>query len=675
MAISKDIEFNLREKLYIINRRKWVLIASVVIIFTVVTIGNFTTTPLYRASTRLRIEPQMPNIVPFKQLYSISGRQLDYYNTQYKILKSRSLSKKVMKSLPPDKTGELTAGALLRMVTIKPIAQSQLVDIMVVSPDPELAALIANTWGDQFIRLTIESKLKAIQAALSQLTHQLEEQNENVNSARKKLLDYKERERIVSLEDVQKELERLTEAYSTTKQEREEKELQLKHLRKYSDRGVSLETFPEVRYHSIIMQIKNRLVRLQSTLAEYSQRYKSKHPKMLQLRAEIQNGEESLKKEISKIVQSLVTEHELAMANEARILAELEKQKTLAFNMERKLAAIDDLDTKVTIKREGQQALLSRVNETSMTKGIEITNILVVDEAETPVNPFKPRKLFNIVLSLIIGTAGGIGAIFLIESLDSSIKTSIDARRTLKLPFLGPIPLYSQIHVRAGTSPLEIIKNQSGLIPEAFRTIRTGIYFSSADHSPRIILVTSSMPQEGKTDISTQLSAVMAQSNEKVLLIDGDMRKPRLGKIFGANNRSKGFSSLLCGDAEIDEVIQQTIIPGLDIIPCGIIPPNPSELINSPRFREILTIAGKQWDRVILDSPPILSVTDATIMSRSVDGVIMVVRAGSTSGKIAVFCREKLDHVQAHFIGVILNRADINRGDDYYYYYANYYNT
>ncbi|MEA1928518.1 MAG: GumC family protein, partial [Candidatus Auribacterota bacterium] len=390
MTVSRDIDFNLREKFYIIQRRKWVLIASVVVIFTVVTIGNFTATPLYRATTRLRIEPRMPNIVPFKELYSISGHQLDYYNTQYKILKSRSLARKVMESLPPDRIGELTAGSLLQIVSIKPIAQSQLVDIIVVSPDPELAALISNTWASQFIRLTIDSKLKAVQSALSQLTQQLEEQSENVKSARQKLLAYKEQERIVSLEDVQKELDRLTEAYSTTKMEREEKELLLKHLKKYSDQEASLETFPEIRYHSIIMQLKNRLVQLQSTLAEYSQRYKSKHPRMLQLQAEIKTVKNSLQTEITKIIQSLKNEHELSRANEARILADLEKQKTLAFIMERKLAAIDDLKTKVTIKREGQQALLSRVNETSMTKGIEITNIRVVDEAEVPLNPFKP---------------------------------------------------------------------------------------------------------------------------------------------------------------------------------------------------------------------------------------------------------------------------------------------
>ncbi len=673
MPISKDVEFNLREKLYIINQRKWILIASVVILFSLVAIGNFTATPLYRAITRLRIEPKMPDIVPFKELYSISGSQLDYYNTQYKILKSQSLAQKVLDNLPSPEAAKLNVGLLLEMVTIKPIAQSQLVDIMVVAPDPELATLVANSWADQFIRLSIESKFKAIQTALSQLTKQLDEQNETVKTAQQELMAYKERERIVSQEDIQNELEQLSEAYSKTKRDREEKELQIEQLKKYAAEGISLETFPQIRYHSIIMQLKNRLVLLQSEMAENSQRYKAKHPKMMQIEAEIKMVKENLKDEIDKIIQGLQTEHEMAQANENMLLEQLEKQKTLALNMEKKVLKIEDLKTKVMIQRDGQQALLSRVNETSMTKGIEITNILIVDYAKAPTSPFKPRILFNLFLSLIIGTAGGIGIIFLMENLDNSIKTANEAKKILKIPFLGAIPSYSQANTKHGQSPLEIIRDPLGLISEAFRTIRTGIYFASPDASPQIILITSSLPQEGKTDISTILSVILANADENVLLIDSDMRKPRIGGIFGADKQSPGLSELLLGQCELTDAIQKTEFPRLKIITSGKIPSNPSELINSPQFKTVLSELRKSWDRVILDSPPLLSVTDATILGRMVDGVILIVKAGHTGGKMAVFCQEKLKQVNAHFIGIILNRVDIHRGINYYYYYSQYY--
>ena len=606
MTISSDIGINLREKLYIIHRRKWVLITFIVIIFTLVAIGNFTTTPLYQAVTRVRIEPKMPDITPFKEPYAISGSQLDYYNTQYKILKSQSLAKKVLDSLPPKEASPiLNSGQLLQMVTIKPIAQSQLLDIKVVGPDPKLTALIANSWAEQFIRLSIESKFKSIQTALSQLTKQLDEQNETVKAAQQELLVYKERERIVSLEDIQNELNHLSEAYSTTKREREEKELQLTYLKKYAAQGLSLETFPQIRFHSIVMQLKNRLVQLQASLAENAQRYKPKHPKMMQIQAEIETVKATLKEEIEKIIQGLQTEHEMARANEKELLEQLEKQKTLALNMEKKEVAIEDLKTRVTIKQEGQQALLSRVNETSMTKGIEITNIEVVDPAEIPKNPFKPRKLFNLLLSLVIGTAGGLGAIFMLESLDNSVKTSAEAKKILKIPFLGAIPLYSQVKVRPNTAtPLQIVKDSQSLIMEAYRAIRTGIYFTSPDKSPQVILITSSLPQEGKTDISTILSIVLAQGDERVLLIDSDMRKPRIARVFDANRKQPGLSELLTGRVDLAGAVQKTAFPNLEIITSGPVPPNPAELINSQRFRDVLSKLREGWDRIILDSPP-----------------------------------------------------------------------
>lgn len=673
MDSFRDITANLREKLYIIHRRRWVLITALVVIFTVTAIANFTATPLYRAASRIRIEPQMPEVIPFQDQRAIaSGRQLDYYNTQYRILKSPSLARMVREQLPPETAEDLSPERLLAMVEIKPITQSELVDIVAVGPDPELAARIANTWAEQFIRMTIESKFESVQAAISQLDRQLEEQNRKVLEAQAELIDYKERERIISLEDVEKELTRLSENYSEVRREAEEKELHLGHLAKYEGEELSLETFPQVRYHSIILQLRNRLVQLQATRGEYSQRYRERHPRMVQLEAEIATVKGSLQEEIGKIVKGLREELNLARDREENLRRDLEEQKTRFFTMERKVNEIEGMRTKVDIDREVQQALLSRVSEATMTKGIEITNIRVIDFADVPRVPFKPRKSFNLVLALILGAGGGIAAIFFLENLDTSIKTSGEAKRILKIPFLGAIPLYSQVSIRNGLSPLEIMRNPLGLIPEAYRAIRTGIYYASPDSSPRTILVTSSLPQEGKTDISTLLALSLAQGHERVLLIDCDLRKPRIGKIFEADREQPGLSAILSGRAGLAEAVRPTDFPGVEYISGGIIPPNPAELINSRRFGELLEEARMKWDRVILDSPPLLSVTDAVIMGRMVDGVVMVVKAGSTRGKVAAYCREKLDHVNARFIGMILNCADIHRGENYYYqsYYA-----
>jgi len=521
--------------------------------------------------------------------------------------------------------------------------------------------------------MSIESKFEAVQAALSQLNRQLEEQNQKVLDAQAELLAYKERERIVSLEEVEKELNRLSEAYSVIRREREGRELQLQHLENYRGKDLSLEIFPQVRYHSTILQLRSRLVQLQSTRGEYSQRYKANHPRMIQLEAEIAAVEDGIQNEISKIIEGLRQERDLSRASEESLSRELEKQKTLFFTMEKKINEIEGLRTRVNIDQEVQQALLARVSETTMTKEIEVTNIRVVDRAEIPKRPFKPRRIFNLILSLIIGTGGGIAAIFFLENLDTSIKNSNEVQKILKMPVLGSIPLYSQVSVRNGLSSLEIMRNPLGLIPEAYRAIRTAIYYTSPDSSPRTILVTSSLSQEGKTDVSTLLSLSIAQGQEHVLLIDGDLRKPRIGRIFGTDRGRPGLSDFLSGKANLGEIVQATNFPGLEIVTGGQIPPNPAELINSRRLGELLAEAAGRWDRVIIDSPPLLSVTDAVIMGRLVDGVIIVLKAGATRGKIAVFCREKLEHVNARFIGAILNGADIHRGENYYYaqsYYA-----
>ncbi len=668
-----DITAGLRERIYIIHRRRWVLITILVIIFTVTAIANFAATPLYQAASRIRIESQMPDVVPFQDHRAISsGRQLDYYNTQYRMLKSPSLARMVRDNLPAEAAEDLSPDRLLSMVEIKPITQSELVDIVAIGPDPELAALVANTWADQFIRMSIQAKFESVQTALAQLDRQLEAQNQRVLDAQAELMDYKEQERIISLEDVEKQLSRLSEDYSAIRQQAEEKELHLQHLAKYQGQDLSLENFPQVRYHSIILQLRNRLVQLQATRGEFSQRYRERHPRMIQLEAEIATVEAALQEEIGKIVEGLKRERDLARDQEEILRRDLEKQKTLFFTMERKIKNIEGLSAKVDIDREVQQALLSRVSEATMTKGIEITNIRVVDYGEVPRQPFKPRKTFNLFLSLIIGTGGGIAAIFFLENLDTSVKTAGEAKKILKIPFLGAIPLYSQVSIRNGLSPLEIMKNPMGLIPEAYRAIRTGIYYASPDSSPRTILVTSSLAQEGKTDVSTLLALSLAQGQERVLLIDADLRKPRIGKIFGANREQPGLSTILSGRAGLDEAVRPTDFPGLEFIPGGRIPPNPAELINSRRFGELLEEARGKWDRIIIDSPPLLSVTDAVIIGRMVDGVVMVLRAGDTRGKVAAYCREKLEHVNARLIGLILNRADIHRGENYYYqsYYA-----
>jgi len=683
MASSSEW-INFREKVFIVLKRKWVLITFLVVVMTVVAVTTFTATPLYRASSRIIIEPRLPKVMPFEELYTIGGRQLDYYNTQYKILTSYSLASKVAEELIARKVAHkltrrqvesLNPEALLTMVKIKPIAQSYMVDIQVIGPDPVLSALIANTWAEQYIRLEINAKLEATKQVLGQLARNLREQSLRVQVAQRELQDYKEQEGIVSAENRQSIMERdlaeLSSLYLKARQERMNKEHELVQLDKYRIGDQSFEALPVIMRNPIIQRLKSHLVSLQGSYSEYSQRYKAEHPKMQQLQAEISSLQDNLTREIGKIVEGVRKEYEIAHSNETKILEELEALKVRALDAERKNITYSALEDQVISSRKIYEALLERVNEASMSGQIEVTNARILDRAKVPVSPFQPRKGFNLAIGLLVGILGGIGLIFLLENLDDTIKNTADVKSHLRLPLLGAIPIYEQIDSQ-GFSSLPVIDKPMGVIAESFRTIRTGIQFSSEEKPSRLLLVTSSMPGEGKTDIASQLALIFAQSEEKVLLIDSDLRKPRLSSLFSELRGGPGLSEYLQGEAGLEDIFYSPGIANLTIVPGGHPPKNPAELLNTSRFGELLEHVRSRWQRILLDSPPLVSVTDAAILGRFSDGVIYVVRAGSVSWKKALNGRDHLAAVQADILGVILNAVDLNRSE-YYYYYRSYY--
>lgn len=683
MAISSEW-IGLREKAYIVLKRKWVLVTFLAVVMTVVTIATFTSTPIYRASARIIIEPLMPKVMPFEELFSIGGRQLDYYNTQYKILVSPSLAEKVAEDLKARKTAlklsrkqfeSLTPDRLLGMVSIKPIAQSYMVDIQVIGPDPRLAALVANSWAEQYNRHEIEAKLDSTRQALSQLEHRLQEQSLKVQEAQRILQDYKEKEKIVSLENrqsiIERDLAELSSLYLKTRQERTNKEHELGQLQKYRDGDESIEALSVIMRNPIIQRLKSQLVSLQGSLSEYSQRYKTQHPKIQQIEAEIAALKKNLEEEIGKIIEGTRKEYEIASANEEKIVSELESLKVLSLEMARKNILYSALSDQVTSSRKIYEALLARVNETSMSGQIEVTNIRVLDYAPEPRYPFKPRKGFNLAMGLAVGILGGLGLVFLLENLDDTLKTTQDVKNHLKLPILGLIPIYEQISDRS-QDRLPIQEKPMGVVAESFRAIRTGIQFSGSENPCRVLLVTSSVPGEGKTDIAAQLALTFAQSGEKVLLVDSDLRRPRLSRLFPGLEDGPGLSEYLQGAAALDDIFRPVTEGKITLVPSGRSPETPAELLNSRLFSEFLSHARAGWQRVILDSPPLISVTDAALLGRMSDGVLFTVRAGAVSWKKTIHGRDQLTAVQARILGVIFNAVDVNRSE-YYHYYRNYY--
>jgi capsular exopolysaccharide synthesis family protein len=386
---------------------------------------------------------------------------------------------------------------------------------------------------------------------------------------------------------------------------------------------------------------------------------------------------EKKKEEILRVRNSIKNEYELAQANEDNVRNLLERTKAEALGLNEKFIQYQVLKREVESNRVMYEALFSRLKEQNVTEESRNVDVWVVEQAETPVKPAKPNKKVNILLGLVLGLFGGIGLAFFIEYLDNTIKTPEEAEERLGLPMLGIIDRCK--FNKAGEVGQELISlyEKHSANVEAFKALRTSVLLSSSNKPPESILITSMMPGEGKTMIAANLAITIAQTGQRVLLIDGDMRKPQLHRIFKLNSRLNGLSTFLAG-AGSEEICQQGPLASLSIITAGPLPPNPSELLSSAKLKELLQEQHNKYDFVIFDSAPIISVTDSLMISRTVDGVIVVTRAAATTYDVVRKGIKTLTDVNANVLGMVVNGFDVKKyryyyGNDYSRYYGKYY--
>ncbi|MDX1776175.1 MAG: polysaccharide biosynthesis tyrosine autokinase, partial [Desulfobulbales bacterium] len=423
----------------------------------------------------------------------------------------------------------------------------------------------------------------------------------------------------------------------------------------------------------IIQSIKKAEVELYKKISELSKKYGKEHPRMKAALSELQTLQERKNAEIGRIIDSLNNEYQVALAREASLMAALERQKQESLELNKKAIEYGVLKREAEGARELYDLLIRRFKETSVTEEIDTGNIRIIDRAESAFK-VSPNTRRNFKLAVVVGLMLGLGLAFLLEYLDNTIKTPEELEQVLNMPYLGLIPLMDMNKsglLRNGFSEdLITIKQPRAVASESYRSIRTRIVFSSPEHAPKSMLITSVTGEEGKTLTSANLAITMAQAGSKVILLDCDMRKPRLHRLLGLN-RDRGVSNVLVGDCNLDEVIVETKIPNLHAISCGPIPPNPSELLGSSAMVNLIAGLGREYDRIVIDSPPLAAVTDAIVLAKIVDGTVVVLQANSTPKEMAKNVLHHLQVVKAHILGVVLNKVDLQKNA--YYYRQNYY--
>jgi capsular exopolysaccharide synthesis family protein len=398
----------------------------------------------------------------------------------------------------------------------------------------------------------------------------------------------------------------------------------------------------EQKTQGLLDNLKRERLALETELADNLKRYKEKHPKIISLQAQLEDTKNKIEEETN-------------------LLLEL-NQKMVQYNI---------LKREVDSNQQIYVSMLSMAKETGVSEKLEVSSIYVIDAARPPSVPFKPQTKRDVLLSVVIAIFCGLGFAFILEYLDASIRTAEDVRIYLDLPFLGYVP--SVTEARSDTEKALVVhQHPTSVITESFRAVRTSILFAFPQDRPlKTILVTAAVPEEGKSFFSANLSQVFSQLNERVILIDIDMRKPKLYKSFGLEQKN-GLSNFLAGSVAMEAIIKPTLIKNLSLVTSGTIPPNPSELLSSGKIHSLLDELKTKFDRIIVDSPPILSVADASLLANMVDGVVLVLKGGSTRMEAVVKAKEKILEAKGKIIGVVVNNISPQKEDRYYYYHYYY---
>ena len=716
-------------------RRRWPALT----VFTLTILGCALTfssgPPLYEARVQLLIERETPSVASMRELVGpVSYTEEAYYQTQFKILQSRSLARRTltalalwdkspfggkaqapgrpaapgtvpairssvrnawstwvvaplgrwiglgprpaqMESPPPDETAtQATAiDILLGGLSVTQVRNSRLVDVKYRSDDPALPAMIANAVAEQYIAQNLDFRLLASKNASDWLAQRMSEQRRRLEDSEHALQQYKEAHNTVSLDDKQnivlQKLSDLNAAVTKAKTDRVQKEALYGAVLAAETSGSALDSLPAVLNSPVVQQTRLELAKYQRQQAEMTEKWGEMHPAMVSVQSAIRSAEDKLQAETRRIVQALKNDYQAAAAQERSLTQLLEAQKRETLTSTSEGIGYGVLQRDATIDRQIFDSILQQSKETNISSELKATNIRVVDPAERPRGPIGTSSATNWILALLGAIVLACCAALFFEYLDNRIKLPDEIETHLGIPLLGLIPWVPPAKGAAkGATPL-LDESLPSHFLESLRSVRTNVLFSSTAEGGKSLLVTSAVPGEGKTMTACNLAIALAQCGHRVLLLDADMRRAQVHTTFSLS-QEPGLSNVLVGDARPTAAIQSTGIEGLSLMASGMPPPNPAELLGSRRFQALLTALVSQFDWVVLDSPPVIAVTDAVVLAERVSRVVFVVASEMTARPIAKRAIRQLLHANGRIAGAILNRV---RVDAHRYYYDHYY--
>ena len=693
-----------------LRKRLWLILAIVVAVPALTGFVVSKEPRIFRAQTSLIIESSVPqylgpNFKDVVELESTWWNSQETLQTELRVIQSHSQavataqalcdrhlpgeSEPALKHLAPDvqcndpAAIDRIAPLLQALVQVDPQKESRVVNLMVEHTEPPMAALIANTAAQVYTQRNLERRLAQSEGAASWLGDEYGDLTRQLNEAERALIDFKKQNNVVAvaIEDQQNDLSTRHKKVSDELSSVQVKLIALRANRELNGRiktGQTLDDLPPAIADSPVMiRLKEMYVDQYGKLLELRGKYLDKHPTVVAQEARVDSLREDMKREAVQVAKNIDVQYDVLTRQEHDLKAALDAATHEALQLEQRAIEYNRLKRNFDRLAKLSEQVGGRDLETSVAGHLKTNNVRILDAARQPSAPVSPNVGRAVLIALLVAIFLGIGVALLLDWIDSAVHTQEDVEGATGLAFLGVIPRIGVEHRNGsnGTTSkdLYVLEHPKSPIAESCRAIRTNLLFMTPDRPAKTLLVTSAAPQEGKTTTAVNLAITMAQSGLRVLLVDTDMRRPRLHRAFGIAAGADGISRATLGEGDALNMVRDTGIPNLWLLPCGALPPNPAELMHAKRFREIVSRLADAYDRVIFDSPPVGAVTDAAILARLTHGTVLVAKSGTTSRETLRVAKRLLSDGNVNLLGCILNDFDLSKQRGYgYYYYSKY---
>lgn len=687
-------------------KRRWTIVTVAIVVTVVAAIISFRMEPVYKATARVQVESETPLIQSLQDLFQKSTADDEFVQTQIQVIKSENLAwrtiqevgltnslikpKKLAKIAPENRKVKLI-DAFKKRLSVELTPKTRMLAVSFEDPDPQLAAKVASSLSSNYIDYNFRQKYEATRQASGWMEQQLDELKAKVEASQQALVEYERQHQIVNTSDKGSVQEQMLSDLSRDLTAAESDRLQKEAL--YRQVEADKKQLAELVHNDLLQKLDEKSSDLQDQYTQAITQYGPKFPKALRLKEEIDGIRDQIATEQERVIARIRKDYLSAVTREKLAWAAVQAQKEAVGAQNQLLVQHNILQREFEGNQQLYSSLMQRLKDATVSAGLQSTNIHLVDAALAPVDPVRPRKALNIGLGLLAGLVLGVMLAFAQEGIDHSVKTAEDVETMLMTPALAVVPLQRSVepakwaltrenwafkarkHVARGLSSgkvaLAVSERPQSVLAEAYRALRTSILLSLAN-PPKLLLIASAQTGEGKTSTALNLAQSLAQRKGEVVIVDGDLRKGGIAKALGIDN-SKGMSTILTGSDKVSDALQQfSQLPNLWVLPSGPAPPNPAELVGSDRMGDLLKELSERFEHVIIDSPPVLVVTDGTILAGLVDGVVLVAESGRTHRAGLMRTRAILENAGARILGVVLNKLDMQR-EGYYGYGYGYY--